>query len=163
VTRKEIIQALKDNLWLAFGGWSIDMKNAALKVGYNDFEVRSHGDMQWKFIAGGFKDVLILRLRPDYEEEPETVKCKVYRDGNCLVWDGHKPSINIVYAASHPDFIGFLYEDDRIAVDHRLSPSPRLYMDKSGYTDLNIDISKIDDYEVLTPTHVLFRKQTDGK
>lgn len=92
------------------------------------------------------------RLRPDYEEpEPEVVKCEVLDMGNQLCFvapSGHETYLS--GACEVPDFIGFLYEDETIATATRLYRKPRC-------TPLYHSISTHDKYEVLTPTHVLFR------
>ncbi|HDZ86252.1 MAG TPA: hypothetical protein ENH57_01000, partial [Actinobacteria bacterium] len=37
----EIIQALKDNEWLAYGGWSLEMRTEAHRIGVLEFECRT--------------------------------------------------------------------------------------------------------------------------
>lgn len=112
----------------------------------------------WGNVSGNY----IYTLIPDYAEKPKVVECQVEeRDGE-LKYEYNTDSqiyMLLMQAVNDLDFIGFKYDDDRIENEnHRLCPSPRLYMDKaSGLTFLNIDFKYLADYEVLTPTAVLFK------
>ena len=99
------------------------------------------------------------RLRSDYEDKPGIVECKIEpddEDGFLVYSDPHENCMSqIHYAPMWPDFIGFKYEDGLI------THAARMYKSKGNSYSCHA-ISKDDefeDFEVLTPTHVLFRSK----
>ena len=97
-----------------------------------------------------------IRPCPECEEKPEVVECSVFED--VAGWHCFRKVIGqttqlLHCAVNHPDFIGFKYEDGKIL------PYSRKYepgiKNVSGLYVNNIESGE---YEVLTPTHVLFRK-----
>ncbi len=156
-----LIQKLKDNEWLAYGGWPLEMRTKAHGIGYSNFEVRSHGTMKWGFISGGFHDVLILRLRPDYEEKSGIEEWPVFEGRGDVRFkrnlaDGDDKGLCIDVAPRNPDFIGFKYEDGKVGI------KPRMYKSKTNnmnYCPLPIEWFEAGSVEVLTPTAVLFRSK----
>ena len=109
-----------------------------------------HGTMRCTLSEKG-----IYRLRPDYEPEQAVVKCeiKLCKDRNALYYmpdaneKNYRPSI--FGAVDDPGFIG-------IEAGKWLFG---LFQSKTdpGYVAMCIASEDLDDYEVLTPTHVLFR------
>lgn len=88
---------------------------------------------------------------PDYEEEDSVVKCEIQeRDGRVMYKDTDGSWAILSNAMNDPDFIGYLYEDGCI------SPLSRIYNFESGGTQ-SMAYPKMGEYEVLTPTHVLFK------
>ena len=152
-----LIQALKDNEWLAYGGWSLDMRTEAHRIGYSHFQVRSHGTMKWGFIPGGFHDVLILRLRPDYEEKPEIeeVEIKVqaaHTDFPRLEFlRGHWHGID--NAPRFPDFIGFKYA----GYSDWFNEAIMYEWNGKLYREIQPDWINSGNAKVVRATHVLFR------
>jgi hypothetical protein len=103
-----------------------------------------------------FENHLAYRLRPDYKPKPEVEECKIdiYRKyGRSLRYKRQRDvaPYDIHLAPSEPDFIGFKYEDS-----DKAHPLPRRYRDPE--TGARRDYW-LPGHEVLTPTHVLFRKQ----
>ncbi|GAF68779.1 unnamed protein product, partial [marine sediment metagenome] len=96
-----------------------------------------------------FNDDSVYRLRPDYEAKSDTVECEIKDSATGLQvrYDTEIWPISKVCESS--DFVGFKYEGDDIAY-----PEARKYKDEKGY----YHPSWKEGYEVLTPTHVLFRK-----
>jgi hypothetical protein len=169
VTRTEIIQALKDNE-KPFCKMTSGMQLIAKAIGKN-------GNFQFLDIAGSLQSAKWVslngetdnssyspygtyRLRPGYEEKPETEKCRV-----CLgTSENHEGKVVFVRtsfeqelyeAINYPDFIGFLYECGNVIA------MPRLYRDENGIHRFESERDTIKDFKVLTPTHVLFRKDTN--
>ena len=129
MTEQEIIQAWKDN-GRAFVMMSIELVNWARKADIKNFEILRAAD--WGK-ASSFKRHLTYRLRKDYKEEPEVARCEVTgHKSDCLQYcdSNLNPLGSLTTASDHPDFIGFLYDD-----------------------------CEIDDFEVIIPTHVLFRNK----
>ncbi len=94
------------------------------------------------------------RLRLDYEEEPEVVKCEVIQHQGDLMYK--QPELTKPYdlacAFVDPDFIGFLYEDGTI------STCSRIYARKGNTCPwVYVSESDLSNCEVLTPTYVLFK------
>ncbi len=109
-------------------------------------------DGEWvERTVSGFGDKLTYRLRADYKEKPSVVECKVAFRHNGLKWCNadNDPVDYIDKAPRNPDFIGFKYEDGGI------SSLSRLYKLNEGDTQ-SIHYPVMGEYEVLTPTHVLF-------
>lgn len=155
-----VIEALKKNE-KPFGLMSEEMQEKAKKIGWNSFQYY-HRDGHYRDVRpDGFVNSETYRLRQDYKEEPEVVKCPISK-GASESYSGLLIYINLARnsletllcsAPNEPDFIGFLYEDGRI------SPLPRIYSDNTGVWFVH-EKGDIVDWELLTPTHVLFRKKT---
>jgi hypothetical protein len=151
-----IIEELKTNE-RPFGLMSEEMRRTAIAISpVGNFEFltnyRPNGGPEWALLAkeqDKFRFDTTYRLRPEYKEEPEIVEFKVYPDGGLLMW-GEKPhDTRISEAVDDTDFIGFKYEGIK-----NLLPDIRRYKDKNG----RLWGYCADGYEVLTPTHVVFRK-----
>jgi len=84
-------------------------------------------------------------------ETPEIERCEVKLKGNILQYftvDGCHWSLS--YAINKPNFIGFLSEGWLHGRQYKHK--------KSGGIKETVLLAEIDDYEILTPTHVLFRE-----
>lgn len=148
-----IIEQLKANE-KPFGLMSKEMQEKAVELDCeNRFEVYCEGDLWDTVIATGpFIDTHVYRLRPDYEEKPEVVKCEVYTDAvSKLCYKGLPNGHSFWYCIANPDFIGFLYEDGEVCAD------ARRYKSSIGDIFYSVNSTSVEHYEVLTPTHVLFR------
>ncbi len=93
------------------------------------------------------------------EEKPGTVECKVLPpndDGFMWVQRGPDHIMDFASCEMHKDFIGFKYEDGDIRSD-----AVRVYRDKAtpSITYCVVQPSNLNNYEVLTPAHVLFRSK----
>lgn len=149
-----IIEQLKQNE-CPFGRMTPEMQERAKEIRIRHFEV-------WQGCENGYWDEISVdvwdhrqtyRLRADFEETPEVVKCEVYNSEDSLQY-GHPVDGEqyIAYAPNHPDFIGFLYEDGSISTCSRIyarkgNTCPWVYVSESDFSNC----------EVLTPTHCLFR------
>lgn len=161
----DLIQELKDNE-KPFGLMPKDMQAKAREIKVHNFNYylgNNSGD--WSEddeVDNVFHYYRTYHLRPDYQEEPEVKveKCRIFEDElHSLVYKRvTEGELNIMSAPIIPDFIGFLYKDERIEGGSRVSPTPRLVMAPTGYTFVNMSEDDLGTYEVLTPTHVLFRK-----
>ncbi len=157
-----IIQALKDNKE-AFGLMSKEMQEAIMSIGkIEDIErmvCRVTLKTNWfpmsiRVSKERCKDIeSTFRLRPDYSDEPEVVKCEVYADSNSLRYKrGPTDCGPIASACNSPDFIGF-------ELDGQLWG--RLYKHKkSNMFFFKIPANKLGEYEVcdMSEAHVLFRR-----
>ena len=153
----DIIKALQENRWVAYGGFSEEMKVLANKIGKLEFEFL-HSDIRLGFVrcnnSADFTYCYIYRLRPDYEEKPEIVECKIFKELTTLMYQmklGGKYRLSD--ASSDPDFIGFKHGDMLWG---------RLYKRKStGQYSLMVDITELDQYEVcdMSDAHVIFRSK----
>jgi hypothetical protein len=128
-----IIEKLKENL-ATFEMMSKLMRQKAEAIGIFDLRDR-------------------YQLDADYTEEPEIVRCEIFESCGGLDYIKGQKQQRIHFAMSNPDFIGFEYEDGQV------STLPRLYKSK-GSTNLYAFYSSVDadNFEVLTPTHALFRR-----
>lgn len=154
MTDKELIQALKDNK-KPFGLMSEEMQAKAASIDKTGMFLVYHVTGVWEERTPvlHYRDCT-YRLRPDYEEDGEVVKCEVELHNKQLKYgprDGGWYRLHKV--STDPDFIGFLYEGDSSAY-----PIARKYRDRD--TGFAYDRWK-EGREVLTPTHVLFRKETE--
>lgn len=165
---KDTIQALKDNE-KPFGLMTAEMQEKAKEIGHEHFECYENTKKhEWgplsQFNEYRFGQEYTYRLRADYSEEPEIVECEVRlnppgRDYYCYDKGGNFSAQSLCKAVNDPDFIGFLYKDPRMACESKRSALPRLYLNiKERDTYCHIGSNAYDDMEVLTPTHVLFRK-----
>jgi hypothetical protein len=143
--------------WKPFNAMSPELQALAREIGLSHFECYlGLDDAEWGE-AQGFLIYRTYRLRPDYEEKPEMVECRV--DGCCYIWvhpNGTEERISLSKAIDDIRFIGFKYEIGCTSI------SPRVYDcgDKivACVHDLCISESVASgEYEVLTPTAVLFR------
>ena len=168
----DIIKALKDTRY-PFGLWHEPecygkvlgglMTEKAREISGPNFEwYISRGNGTWVPIdmtSRVFVHDNTYRLRPNYElpeEKPEIVEWPINPDSGGTLCYEHPIEGSIVdkitEAINQSDFIGFKYEDGKIY------PVPRIYKFKDkAITYYSIDIDRLDEYEVLTPTHVLFQ------
>ena len=139
-----IIDDLKNNE-KPFGLTSEGMQAKAKKIEIDQFSELGLGGNWLSLPTLGGKEWYegtTYRLRPDYEEKPEI----------------DDEVVKLSDAVNRPDFIGFKYTDSRIEGVNRRSFSPRMYLKISdGTLFFAMQEGGIDQYEVLTPTHVLFR------
>ena len=160
---KELIQALKNNE-KSFGLMSKEMRIEAKKIGHEAFDCFLGSiELPWQD-AQGLLDYRTYRLRPDYTEEPEVVECEewpIFQKWGTLRYARHladrdEVGTNIDIAVRQINFIGFKYEDGK------LNTEPRMYKHKEHGTYLNmlnVEYFETNEYEVLAPTAVLFRKE----
>ena len=155
-----VIQQLKDNR-TAFGWMDQELQDNARRIGKDNFQCAPVDKtcLNWDGMVHNDKPFyagLTYRLRPDYEETPDVVECEVFTEDGILRFthdeDHHSA---LVWAPNRPDFIGFKYEDGSI------SSFSRLYQLESGDTQY-VYYPIMGDCEVLTPTHVLFRGQSNA-
>lgn len=151
-----IIEDLKANE-KPFGLMSEEMQAKAKEIGCRDgknFDIYYGAGGTWQSPRPyDFQRDRTYRLRPDFQEKPSIVECEVELDddsGNlyCVDPSGYMPEIHVV--TSRTDFVGFKFEDGRISI------MPRIYASENLYEDL-VKADTFDKYEVLTPTHVLFK------
>ena len=158
MTNEELIKALKGNE-KPFGLMSAEMQEKAGEIGKLQFQLYHGYKTPWRDVSDvTFNHGSAYRLRQDYTEEPEVVKCEVKPDENnqlCYASELRSYGEHFLYTAyMNPDFIGFLYEDGNI------STQTRLYHFKDETTGCACQMFKetyMEKVEVLTPTHVLFR------
>jgi hypothetical protein len=153
----DIIEALKENE-KPFGLMSKEMQDETEEIGKINFLVSiANNGGEWVSTAPGNKSLCpsdVYSLRSDYKEEPEVVKVLIHPNSSgCLVYDKADgvgmPWPPISRAVNDPDFIGFLYEDEKIA------SYPRRYDHPVGMSV--ITEGDVSNCKVLTPTHVLFK------
>jgi hypothetical protein len=94
----------------------------------------------------------VPRLRPDYIEKPEIVKCKIYPKGDILYYldpfvQKERP---ISFAVDCLNFFGFRYTDETIGAVLRKYKKP-------GSDLLHFIDDYPSDYEAIAPFDVLFR------
>ncbi len=152
-----LIKELKENE-KPFGLMSKEIQDKARKIGAQDFQFFSDN---WVSTLQSFSPhYYTYRLRPDYVEEPEVVKCEIYtvecRPGfNIEVYDfGDEKEVDITLTPIGYVKLGYLYEDGMV------SASPRVYKHRQGGTEvrwLYTDNGILNKTDVLTPTHVLFK------
>lgn len=130
----------------------LDNKNAKFEI------YKSGGWVNWT--GHGFRRDTTYRLRPDYTEpEAGVEKWPVFEHQSDLRFKRNLADMSdigrvIDTACRFPNFIGYLYEDGTV------SPHKRLYVEshtKSLIASVQIE-DVTPDLKVLTPTHVLFRK-----
>lgn len=147
-----IIDDLKQNE-KAFGLMSVLMQEAARKIGEKYFEQYGRN---WNGLGGmHFADAWTYRLRPDYQEEGGVEKHSIVSVHGRLVYDFHGHT-QIQDAPSRPNFIGYQTSGWIYGC---------VYKNKKDkdYVCLIIPAAELDQYEVLTPTHVLFKSAGDKK
>ncbi len=157
----EIIQSLKDNKWVPYGGWTRSQRNMANHIGISYFVHRKRPDI-WEPAKKEFDDFGIYCLAPDYEEKADIVERLLkIKDG---VWQFTKTKSSHCWFGLHsavnmPDFIGFRYKDERMKELnwHDVYPVPRIYIGPAGDIRTSFVFIDIALYEVLTPVAVLFR------
>lgn len=157
----DLIKELKQNE-KAFGLMSEEMQAKALSIGRGTgaFQHIPYGSnkLEWIETRGSptFCYGCTYQLLPDYTEEPEMLECEVINDAGYLWFEIESESEKAALscAPNYPDFIGFKYEDGRVMVE------VRRYKGKHNqcFTD-SVITERLDSYEVLTPTHVLFRSK----
>lgn len=170
MTRKEIIQALKDNE-KPLCAMSAEMRKYLLGCKADDLEYLSSNSKSDEpiWLANRNTSIEIVdspidtyRLRPDYKDEPEVEKCETYVANNGLL-SYLDPFVEhacfLSSAIDRPNFIGYQYDDEEVF------GMARVYIGANGEPSLQLDANEITKgkYKVLTPTHVLFRKEADGK
>ena len=149
---KEIIKALQENE-KPFDEMTPELQKALLSIDPEDVEAKR----PWLRITNSQyrpQSHTIHRLRPDYEPESEIVECEIYADDKCLAFDHPcgKRGMNLAYAASGPDFIGFKAHGWLWGC---------LYKNKEDASMVHCMILEKDLplYYVLKPESPLFRKQ----
>lgn len=103
---------------------------------------------------------ITYRLRPDYQKEPEIEAWPVFEHQGDLRFKRNLADMSdmgfcIDMAGRNPDFTGYLYEDGFICTESRR------YLDSRGTTSVLATLEELEKgkLKVLTPTHVLFRKE----
>ena len=149
----DIIKALKENE-KPFGLMSKEMQEKAKEIGKTDFEYYK-SDCGWVGTTSiEWHNEVTYRLRPDYEETPDVVKCYLISDCDREVetFEYNGNTYDLHEASSLFNFIGFLYEDGYVR------PVARCYkLGKGSNPVYRMYEKNVGQYEVLTPTHVLFR------
>ncbi len=159
---KNLIEQLKDNE-KPFGLMSEEMKKEAVDIGIPMFEVwqsdrwQSPSEVVHCYGAIKFLDFdFTYRLRPGYAEKPEIEECEISppnSDGTKWVRVAEDHTMDFCSCMMHKDFLGFKFEDGT------MYPMSTVYKFKGrGMTYYSMDIDRVDEYEVLHATHVLFRK-----
>ena len=150
----EKIQALKDNKE-AFGLMSEEMQAKAKEIGRDRFQCRWYN--KWVNASRDcltFDSDFTYRLNPDYTEEPEVRRVEIAPNNSkclCMYNDKGQTCGSIVETYKRPDCIG-------IEADGWLYG--RLYINKvSDAVATVIWAKELDEWEVLTPEHALFRKE----
>jgi hypothetical protein len=147
---KDTIEELKNNEFTIFAGLDVSLREKAMAIGKPNFEYRvSNG---WNSASTcHFYEHTTYRLKAEYEEQ-EWVEYPVKPDAKGTLayyhpTEGYACGV-VTTAIDKADFIGFKYEDDPAAY-----PDPRMYKDEEG----DMSTFWLPGYEVLTPTHVLFK------
>ena len=147
----DIIQKLKENE-KPFGLMSKEMQEKAEEIGAGNFERLWCGiwgePLGKKFDAHGD---YTYRLRPDYKQEPEVIKCKIEQSHQRLMYERYSGKTTLHKVVSHPDFIGFELEGQLWG---------RLYKHKkSDMFFFKIPANKLSEYEVcnMSDAKVLFK------
>jgi len=158
MNNKEIIQALQHNL-ARFAYMAPELIFKSLVIGPKCFLILMD-DGKWGMPKQDiFYDAKRYRLRPEYKETQEVVKCEVRigKQAHSLDFqvyikpNGDEAMLSEVF--DDPNFIGFLYDDGTVTT------SPRIYTRDYLKSRTTLTNSRdFPDYKVLTPTHVLFRK-----
>ncbi len=150
----DIIKALKENE-KPFGLMPEEMQAKAREMSADLQKFCTNGWVALQAPSAPKMKFATYRLRPDYEES-EVVECEVKLYKGRLWWfnaDGD-PVLTINNAIDYPDFIGFKYEGGTVSGSCRLRKD--IYGMKFVATH-HVDPADYG-YEVLTPTHVLFRR-----
>ncbi len=155
-----MIQKLKENK-VPFGLMSKEMQEKALEIGIKDNFRPYSNSADFTGYWGGcvgidreFEESCTYQLRADYEPEQGVVKYKVKDIGGVFDYinDDGESMGHLCQAVDDCDFIGFLYEDEYVR------PVSRCYRLSKGHDpDYRMYKNNIGKYEVLTPTHVLFK------
>jgi len=151
MTDKELIQELKSNL-ATLRGMDGKLRRAMESMKKEDFIfLLSDGTWDKANPKQGW-EYEIYRLRPDYQEpDDKVVECEVKRNDMGFFECRYNNRTLALYEASDSlNFEGFKYEDGCT------SASVRLYKLESGDVQ-QLHYPIMGPYEVLTPTHVLFR------
>ncbi len=148
----DLIKVLKQNNWTPYGGWTLNIRTMAHKIGIANFVKRVPLPDEWHQAFGEFDDFAIYRLRPDYEvpeEKPEIVERGIYpNESELCIDDGGEPT-SIHTLISSTRFVGFRAGDYVYG---------RIYRHKKTKSEvLMVRYDMLDEYEVLTPTHCLFQ------
>ncbi len=153
----ETIKALKENE-RPFGLMSEEMQETIKKPKYSNDREWICEEGKWrKCYHSPLLDFYTYRLRSDYTEpEAGVEKCEVGRKDGIFQFErmaGSDYWYGIHAAVNMPNFIGYLYEDGIFSV------LPRRFRREINIDDIRPSFSDIENYEVLTPTHVLFRSK----
>jgi len=151
----DITKALKDNKE-AFMYMPPEMQEKAKGIGRSSFlylDCNGHySDIGNVSDEADFSKGIVYRLRPDYEESG-VVELVVEEGDGRLFFTNKEGSCILCDASKYVDFIGFKYESNMT------DTVPRLYRTEAdGVTKYKTGIltDEVDEWEVLTPTHVLF-------
>ena len=157
---KELLEQMKTNekpfglmskeLHGAFKSLPKDAKVRAYNVkGWSDYD----GSSEWDYSCVG----VAFQLHPDYQPDPEIVECEIYEANGCWNYK-YDLSIRSAHVAhNHTNFIGFRICDDIIP---SFEPAYRHKVHNDGLVD-RIPFDSVHEYEVVWPTHVLFRKESE--
>lgn len=159
MTEQEIIKALMENT-SGFGLMSAEMRAKADSLPAVNLWEKYQGGKWVEIVQAVLLDDYIYRLRPDYEPEPEVVKCEVELRDEELKYCYNKDSgiwMLISQAVNDPAFIGFLYEDGQVSSTTRRYVWSAETKALAAITDDHVPSKRVG--EVLTPTHVLFSKK----
>jgi len=158
----DTIQALKENKE-AFGLMSAEMQTKAREIGIRNFALFGENcDCGYSWLAwcaeeeGDFYGSHTYQLVSGYTPEPEIERCEVKNQEGDLCWfnDSTNTWWALEQATHYPDFVGYEYEDDFV------SSMPRMYRRRGKDTMMfyGTEEDRLEDFDVLTPTHVLFKK-----
>ena len=156
MTGQQINKQLQENT-SAFGLMSEEMQAKARDINEEGNFQLWMADKWVERVNRAFSPDYTYRLRPDYKEESEVVKCEVITKNGilgCKYRIGADQYLALSYACSDPDFIGFLYEDGTVA------STPRIYQHEKYILGEELYLKYLEDGsgKVLTPTHVLFKE-----
>ncbi len=152
-----IMEQLKKNV-IVCGEMPDDLQTCMFAMKIADFDRRNYNDWIKCSSTEEFEGCYTYRLRADYEDEPEIVEYPIFEFNGRLKYkqnlaDGDDFGIDIDMAARNPDFIGFRFGDGK------MYPISTVYKFKNKLiTYYSIDIDRLDEYEVLHATAVLFRR-----
>ena len=164
----DIIKLLKKNKY-PFGMWpepecygkevGEEMQAKARGIGKKEFQFYSMNGWENPARDDNFCSYNVFRLRPDYKDELEIVECEITLNPESNIWCYRCPCsndlVNADSAHSCPGYrlSGFKFEDGK------MYPISTVYKFKNKLiTYYSIDIDRLDEYEVLHATHVLFRR-----
>lgn len=155
-----VIEDLKNNE-KAFDFMTAEMQEKAKDIGYHEFDCHLvQAGVKWTRVTSGvgaFEDIRTYRLRPDYSEEPEIVEYEfAYKviDGGFKI-EGYFYEDGQFHPLTHiPDGyvrVGFKYVNGAITAREMVYTNEVVTKETMVADDLKT-------YEVLTPSHVVFKK-----
>jgi hypothetical protein len=139
-----------------------EMQAKAREIGIRKLSLYTHNiDGKYEFLdwcarqQSTFEKDSVYQLPDHYVEKPKMVECEVTKNDKRLGWwaeshIGPKHFVLLSTAIHDPDFIGFKYKGSHLAY-----PSLRRY--RNPVNDETY-VCWQEGYEVLTPTHCLFKE-----